>query len=214
MTTMQGTDEWKLAKCGWVGASRVADIIAKTKTGPSASRAKYMGQLIAERLTGKPMETYQSAAMERGIELEAEARSLYELKTKSDVVETSFLRHPRIVYAGCSPDGLVGDDGLIEIKSPLTHNHVETLLGQSIDGRYITQMQWQMATTGRAWCDYCSYDPTVPAKMQLFVKRVTRDTDTIAELESAVRQFLSELDAKLEVLCERYGLKVVTREAA
>ena len=214
---IQGSEEWKLAKCGWVGASRVADIIAKTKSGPSASRAKYMGQLIAERLTGKPMEGYTSAAMERGTILEADARKLYAFMTDTEVMETGFERHPRIVYAGASPDGLVGNDGLCEIKSPLTHNHIETLTGQSIDGRYVTQMQWQMACTGRIWCDYVSYDPTLPEAMQLFVKRVRADSATIGELEREVIVFLSELDAKLDVLCKKYGAQVVTfdkKEAA
>ena len=206
----QGSEEWKLAKCGWVGASRVADIIAKTKSGYSASRAKYMGQLITERLTGKPMETYSSAAMDWGVLTEADARAAYQFETTTLVAKTGFVRHPTIQLAGASPDGLVGDAGLLELKCPDTHTHIETLLGQSVPGKYITQMQFQMACTGRGWCDFGSFDPRLPESMQLWVQRVERNDETIAELEKEVRAFLGELDAKLDLLCKKYGAKVVT----
>ena len=208
----QGSQEWKLAKCGCVGASRVADIIAKTKSGVSASRATYMGQLIAERLTGIPMDSFKSEAMQFGTDTEAEARAAYQFEAGVLVSKTGFVPHPTIAMAGASPDGLVGDDGLLECKCPNTATHIEALLGKSTPGRYVTQMQWQMASTGRRWCDYVSFDPRMPETMRLVVQRVPRDDATISDLEREVRTFLSELDAKLAVLTLRYGAPV--REAA
>ena len=208
----QGTDAWKLAKCGCVGASRVADIIAKTKSGFSASRANYMAQLIAERLTGVPAETYTNQAMQWGTDTEAEARAAYQFETGTLVQKVGFVPHPGILMAGASPDGLVGDQGLLECKCPQTSTHIDTLLGQSVPGKYVTQMQFQMACTGRKWCDFVSFDPRMPESMRLFIKRVPRDSRTIGDLETQVIEFLSELDAKLAALTSRYGAPV--REAA
>ena len=210
----QGTEAWKLAKCGWVGASRVADIIAKTRTKgePSASRATYMGQLIAERLTGIPMDSFKSEAMQFGTDTEAEARAAYQFEAGVLVAKTGFVPHPTIHMAGASPDGLIGEDGLLECKCPNTSTHVDALLGKSIPGRYVTQMQWQMASTGRKWCDYVSFDPRMPEQMRLHIQRVQRDSSMIAELEAAVREFLAELDKKLAALTALYGPTV--REAA
>jgi putative phage-type endonuclease len=205
----QGTDEWLRARLGKVTASRVADVIAKTKTGYSASRANYAAQLIAERLTGVPQESYTNAAMAWGTEKEPEARSLYAFQTGVDVEEVGFIPHPSIAMSGASPDGLVGDAGLIEIKCPNTATHIETLTGQIVPAKYITQMLWQMACTGRQWCDFVSYDPRMPPSMQLFVKRVERDDEKIAELEEEVRRFLAEIDEKITTLCGLYE-----REAA
>lgn len=210
----QGSDEWKLAKCGWIGASRVADIVARTKTGWSASRQNYMAQLITERLTGKPMETYTSEAMQWGIDTEAQARLLYSFMHDTEIIETGFVPHPKVPMSGASPDGLIGDDGLIEIKCPSTATHIETLLGQTVPGRYVTQMQWQMACTGRKWCQFVSYDPRLPEAMRMFVHPVERDDNRIAELEGYVREFEVELRAKLAALTARYGVEVVRREAA
>lgn len=206
----QGSDAWRAARCGWVGASRVADIVAKTKTGVSASRATYMGQLIAERLTGVPMETFKSEAMQFGTDTEATARAAYQFETCMLVAKTGFVPHPAIAMAGASPDGLIGDDGLVECKCPNSATHIDALLGRSIPGRYVTQMQWQLACTGRAWCDYCSFDPRMPEHMRLLIQRVPRDGKAIAELEQAVREFLVEIDAKVAVLSSRYAV----REAA
>lgn len=203
----QGTIEWKQLKCGWVGASRVADIIAKTKSGWSASRATYMGQLIAERLTGVPMESYSSQAMQWGTDTESDARAAYQFEAGVLVQKASFVPHPAIPTAGASPDGMVGEDGLLECKCPNTGTHIDTLLGQSVPGKYVTQMQFQMACTGRKWCDFVSFDPRMPESMRIFIQRVPRNDATIAELEAAVREFLSELDAKLAKLVERYERK-------
>jgi len=199
----QRSPEWYAARLGHVTASRVADIVAKTKTGYSTSRANYMAELICERLTGMQGASYASAAMQWGTETEPMARAAYEAKVGSLVIETGFVPHGSIPMAGASPDGLIGDDGLVEVKCPITATHIDTLLGQSVPGRYITQMQWQMACTGRKWCDFVSYDPRMPEKMQLFIKRIDRDTAAIAELEGEVVNFINELDRKIAQLKEK-----------
>ena len=207
----QGSAEWIAARVGKVGASRVADIIDKTKSGPSASRATYMGQLIAERLTGKPMDGFSSPAMQWGTDCEGAARAAYQFEIGALVERVGFIEHPKIIMSGASPDGYVGGDGLLEIKCPNTATHIETLLGQSVPSKYVTQMSWQMACTGRAWCDFVSFDPRMPDSMSLFVKRVHRDDKLIAELENAVIVFIAELDDKVAQLSARYDVK---REAA
>jgi putative phage-type endonuclease len=200
----QRSPEWFAVRSGRVTASRVADIVAKTKTGYSTSRANYMAELICERLTGMQGASYTNAAMLWGVEVEPQARSAYEGATGSLVIELGFAPHNSISMAGASPDGLVGDDGLVEIKCPITATHIDTLLGQSVPGRYITQMQWQMACTGRKWCDFVSYDPRMPEGMRIFIKRVERDNIAIAELEREVITFISELDSKIIQLKEKY----------
>ena len=206
---VQGTDEWFAARCGKATASKVADIVARTKSGYAAGRANYMAQLVAERLTGKVAETFKSAAMQWGTDQEPAARVAYEFYVTADVTEVGFVDHPNIGMSGASPDGLVGDDGLVEIKCPNTATHIDTLLGKSIDGKYITQMQWQMACTGRQWCDFASYDPRMPETMSLFVTRVPRDEARIKELEDEVRAFLAEVDekvARLKSACDPEGI--------
>ena len=193
----QGSPEWHAMRLGRVTASRVADVVAKTKTGYSASRANYAAQLIAERLTGNVAETFTNAAMEWGTAMEADARTAYEFLHNASVDQVAFVDHPSIPMTGASPDGLVGADGLVEIKCPNTATHIDTLLGQSIPSKYETQMLWQMACTGRAWCDFVSFDPRLPEHMQLWVKRFRRDEARIAELEAEVRAFLAEIEAKV-----------------
>lgn len=189
----QGTPEWLALRCGKATASKIADIIAKTKSGPSASRANYLAQLVAERLTGTVAESYTNGAMQWGTEKEPEARATYEFYRSAVVMPVGFVPHPGIEMSGASPDGLVGDDGLIEIKCPNTATHIETLLGGSVPGKYVTQMQWQMACTGRAWCDFVSFDPRMPEDMRLFVSRVPRDGRLIGTLETEVSVFLGEV---------------------
>ena len=200
----QRSPEWHAARFGRVTASRLADVVARTKSGYSTSRANYMAELICERLTGMQGASYTTAAMLWGVEVEPQARSAYEGATGSLVIELGFAPHNSISMAGASPDGLVGDDGLVEIKCPITATHIDTLLGQSVLGRYITQMQWQMACTGRQWCDFVSYDPRMPEGMRIFIKRVERDNIAIAELEREVITFISELDSKIIQLKEKY----------
>lgn len=199
-----GSPEWRQERLGRATASRIADIVAKTKTGYSAGRANYAAQLIAERLTGTPTEGFTSDAMRHGIQYEGEARELYEFTTGRFVDQIGFVSHPTIAMSGASPDGLVGDDGLLEIKAPNTATHLDTLTGQTIPGKYQTQMLWQMACTGRRFCDFASYDPRMPPHMRLFVKRLDRDDARIAELEAEVSAFLAEIDVRIAELDRLY----------
>lgn len=203
----QGSDAWRLARCGSLGASRVHEVVARTKTGPSAMRANCMGDLIAERLTGAPLPKFVTAAMQHGTDTEAEARAAYEFDRDLDVDQVGLIRHPRIDGTHASPDGLVGADGIVEFKCPQIPEHINTLLNQAIPGKYITQIQWQLSVTGRAWADYVSYCPMMPASMQLWIKRVERDDKLISELEEQVQEFLHELDAKVKALREKYESK-------
>lgn len=200
----QGSDEWLRQRLGKVTASRVADVIAKTKTGYSASRANYAAQLIAERLTGEPQETFISGPMQWGIDHEPRARAVYEFVHDADVAPAGFVEHPSVPMSGASPDGFVGDLGLVEFKCPNTATHIDTLISQTIPGKYITQMQWQMACTGRAWCDFGSFDPRLPPDMQLFVKRLERDETMISALESEVSAFLAEVEKQHSALLTLY----------
>lgn len=205
---IQGSSEWFAARLGKATASRIADIIAKTKTGYSASRANYMAELLCERLTGEPAARFQNDAMRWGSETEPQARAAYVFRFDVDVTEVGFIDHPTIAMSGASPDGLIGADGMLEIKCPNTATHVETLLGGSVPGKYVTQMQWQMACAGRAWCDFASFDPRLPESMRLFAQRVYRDDAAIAEMETEVRAFLSELDGKVSALSARYPMAI------
>jgi putative phage-type endonuclease len=194
-------EAWLQARLGKVTASRVADVVAKTKTGYGASRDNYMAQLICERLTGKPTEGFSNAVMEWGTEQEPHARAAYSAKTGELVEEVGFIPHHDIPGSGASPDGFVGE-GLIEIKCPNTATHLEYVLSGKPPEKYVTQMQWQMAVTGAPWCDFVSYDPRLPEHLQLLIVRVPRDDKRIAELEAEVRKFLAELEEKLAKLKE------------
>jgi putative phage-type endonuclease len=200
----QGTSDWHAQRCGKATASRIADIIAKTKTGPSASRLNYRAELIAERLTGVTAPSFTSGPMQWGLDHEAEARALYADRCGLLVTEAEFVDHPEIAWSGASPDGHV-EDGLVEIKCPNTATHIDTLLGAPIDGRHVTQMQWQMACTGAAWCDYVSFDPRLPPSMQLHVQRVHRDLTMILGLEDEVSAFLEEIEERVAKLTAIYG---------
>ena len=188
----QRTEEWFSARLGKVTASRVADVLAKIKSGESASRKNYKMELVVQRLTNKVGESFTNAAMEWGTEQEPFARMAYEAHTGTFVKEEGFVDHPTIEGFGCSPDGLVGE-GLIEIKAPNTANHIETVLENKVPSKYIPQMQCQMAVTGAKWCDFVSFDPRVPEDLQLFVVRVERDQEYIDSMEVEVKQFLSEV---------------------
>lgn len=203
---IQGSPEWFAIRRGKVTASRVSDVIAKTKTGWGSSRANYAAELIAERLTGEVAPSYTNAAMQWGTEKEPDARAAYEFRFDQTVALLGFAQHPRIAASGASPDGLVGDDGLCEIKCPNTATHIDTLLGQGVPAKYVTQMQWQMACTDRAWCDFISYDPRLPESMRLFVYRLKRDDQQIGELEKLVTDFLAEVDDKVIKLTSHYPM--------
>ena len=201
----QRSDEWFKARLGKVTASRVSDLMAKTKSGYSTSRANYMAELICERLTGQPAERFTSAAMQWGTDNEVHAKASYAFMHDAVVTDVGLVLHSSIADFGASPDGLVAADGLIEIKCPNTATHIETLLTDTIDGKYITQMQVQMACTDRSWCDFVSFDPRLPVDMQLFVRRVQRDDARIAEIETEVRGFLVDLDKKMDSLQTRFA---------
>lgn len=196
MTVIQGSPEWFAQRIGKVTASRLADVMAKGKgSAEAATRATYRAELVAERLTGKAAEGFTNAAMKWGTECEPLARAAYEAEYGLLVTETGMVQHPRISMAGASPDGFVSIDGLIEIKCPETKSHIDTILSGEAPSKYIPQMQWQMACTGRAWCDFVSFDPRMPADMQMFVRRVLRDDDLTKVYEVEVVSFLEEVDA-------------------
>jgi len=201
----QGSQEWKQARCGRVTASRVHDIVAVTRSGGYTSgRKNYLAELVTERLTGQPAPSYQSAAMAYGIECEPEARFAYALAMGVEVEEVGFVPHPTIEMAGCSPDGLLRTNGLLEIKCPNSATHIETLLGAKLDPAYLDQMQFQMACTGRQWCDFVSFDKRLPPAMQMHVQHIERDDKHIAKLDIEVEQFLIDLDATVDLLRKRY----------
>ncbi len=200
----QRSAEWFAARCGKATASCIADILARTKTGWGASRANYKARLVSERLTGVPADTFSNAAMQWGTDKEPDAISAYSFRHDVDVEAIGFVDHPTIPLSGASPDGLVGTDGLVEVKCPNTATHIDTLLGQKVPEKYVTQMLWQMACTGRVWCDFVSYDPRLPESMRLFVQRVDRDDAAIAEMEKLVAEFLVEVDATVASLRALY----------
>lgn len=197
----QRSPDWFKARLGKVTASRVADVAAKTKAGVSASRSNYMAQLICERLTQTVAEGYTSAEMQWGTDQEPYARAAYSAKIGELVEEVGFIDHPTIAGAGASPDGLVAE-GLVEIKCPNTSTALDWILSGKVPGKYLTQMQWQMACTSRPWCDFVSYDPRLPENLRLLVIRVDRDEERIKELEQEVIEFLRELDDKVTKLRE------------
>lgn len=198
----QGTNAWQSARCGKVTASKVADLMAKTKSGYSTSRDNYMAQLVVERITNTKAESYSNAAMDWGTTQEPFARAAYEAFTGYMVEEVGFVPHPTIAWAGASPDGLVENDGLVEIKCPNTATMIDTLLTGKVPQKYFIQMQMQMACTNRAWCDYAVFDPRMPAKAQLFIKRVPRDAAFIAEMEAEIINFLAEVDKQVSQLTQ------------
>jgi len=201
----QRSPEWFAARLGKVTASRVADVIAKTKKGYSTSRENYMAQLICERMTNTQAESFTNAAMEWGTANEGFARAAYEAAKDVLVDEVGLIDHPYVQRSGASPDGLVGDDGVLEIKCPNTATHFDTLLKGEMPSKYIPQVQWQMACTSRKWCDFVSFDPRVDDGLKLFVVRIQRDSDYIKMLEDEVMKFLRELEIKLNKLNDLKG---------
>jgi putative phage-type endonuclease len=200
----QRTEEWFQERLGKVTASCIADVLAKTKTGYSASRKNYAAQLITERLTGVKTDTYTNAAMQWGTEHEDEARALYQFDKDVQVQQIGFVHHSTIPMTGASPDGLVGENGLIEIKCPNTATHIDFLDTEVINGKYLLQMQWQMACTGRQWCDFVSYDPRMPQHLMMKIVRLERNDSEIRRIEAEVIDFLREIDEKIMRLNEKY----------
>jgi len=194
----QGTPEWFAERAGKVTASMVSAVLAKPET---AGYRDYQAQLVAEILTGKPQGSdYTNAAMQFGTEMEPLARSAYEAETGFSVDEVGFCQHPTIERAGASPDGLVGNSGLVEIKCPKVATHLAYLIAGVVPVGYKNQMMWQMACSGRDWCDFASFRPDLPEHLQLFIIRYKRDSTRIIELETAVVAFLDSVDKMLSQL--------------
>jgi putative phage-type endonuclease len=199
---IQRSPEWFAARCGSLGASQLADALAKTKSGWGASRANLRAKLVVERLTGQQEESFTSAAMQWGVDKEEEARIAYSFLTGRNVVEVGLYKHPTIIGSHASPDGLVDDDGCLEIKCPNSATHIETLKSNQVSHKYLLQMQWQMACADRQWCDFVSFDPRMPDHLMLYVQRIERDSDMLAILEAEVSTFLSEVETDVKKLNE------------
>ncbi len=189
----QGTEEWHQIRLGKVTASRVSDVMSKIKSGESAGRKNYKMDLVVERLTNTPTSSFTNAAMAWGTETEPLARMAYEVHSGNFVETVAFIQHPSIEWFGCSPDGLIGSEGNLEIKCPNTSTHIDYLLAGVPPAKYVPQMQTQMACTGRLWTDFVSYDPRLPPELQLFVVRLDRDEAYIQQIEDEVKQFLDEV---------------------
>jgi putative phage-type endonuclease len=200
----QQDPSWIKKRIGKATASRMADLMAVTKNGPSAKCVAYLKELVFERLTDRAADHFVSRDMQWGIDQEPNARAAYEMITGADAVVPDFIDHPTIAGSGASPDGLVGDDGLVEFKCPSSMTHIDTLLAAAVPEERVHQLMWQMAVTGRAWCDFVSYDPRLPAHLQIFVKRVARDEALIAKMEDRVRAFLTDVDVAMQTLGIRY----------
>lgn len=214
MFCAQGSPEWFEARCGAVTSSRVADAIAilKRKEGEAAVRRNLRYQIVGERLTGLHADSYVSAAMEWGVENEPLARTAYEMFTGEDVKLIGYVLHDSIEYAGASPDGLVGTEGMIECKCPNTITHLGYLVGEVVPDEYKPQMLWQMACTGRKWCDFVSFDPRLPERHQLFVTRFQRDEAEIDRMTAEVIKFLAEVDAMIAKLPRSTGESSLERQ--
>ena len=196
----QGTPEWFQMRLGKVTASRVADILAKTKTGPSASRQNYLIELAIQRTTGIIQESYSNSAMEWGTQTEQQARVAYEVTTNNFVDKVAFIDHPSIKWFGCSPDGLVSDRGLLEIKCPNSATHWEYFKSKKPPQKYFIQMQAQIAVTNKDWCDFVSFDPRMPDRSQLLIVRIDRDEAFIAEMEAEIKKFLDEVEVEVNLM--------------
>jgi len=196
----QGTPEWHELRRGKVTASRVADILAKTKTGASASRQNYLIELALQRTTKAIEPSYTNAAMEWGTATEPQARVAYEVNTNNFVDQVPFIDHPTIEGFGCSPDGLVGADGLLEIKCPNSATHWEYYKAKEPPKKYFIQMQAQMAVTGAKWCDFVSFDPRMPERSQILIVNVPKDPEFIVFMEAEIKIFLDEVAAEVKLM--------------
>ena len=197
----QRSDEWFSARLSKVTASRINDVMSTLKSGgESASRKNYRAQLVVERLTGQKAESYTNEAMRRGTDQEPFARQAYEFFTGNDVKEVGFIDHPSIEMSGASPDGLIGSDGMLEIKCPNTATHIDWLRAGTVPAEHIKQMQWQMECARRNWCDFVSYDPRLPVDLQIFTVRCHRDEKLIVAIRGAVIDLLAEVSEAVDEL--------------
>ena len=196
----QRSEEWFKARLGKITASSVADVLAKTKTGVSASRGNYLIKLAIQRVTGQIEESYTNDAMQWGIDNEDQARVAYEVASGNFVDQVGFVDHEIIDWFGCSPDGLVNNDGLVEIKCPNSATHWEYFKTKEVPKKYFIQMQAQMSCTNRKWCDFVSFDPRMPEKSQLLIIRVPRDNTFIGIMETEVMEFLMEVFDEVQLM--------------
>lgn len=200
MEIKQGSPEWLALRAGRVTASKIANVLmAKTTAGYK----NYMADLIVERLTGAKTESFTNAAMQWGVDQEPLARAEYEIKTGNFVDQVTFVEHPSIEMFGCSPDGLIGEDGLVEIKCPNTATHIDYVMADKVPSNYVPQMQCHLAVTGRKWCDFVSFDPRLPDGLSMFIVRVERDDEYIEKMEKEVRKFLDEVNQAVLKLKEK-----------
>lgn len=197
----QRSDEWYAVRLGKITASKINDILMKPD---KAGYQNYLSQLVCEQLTKRASVNYSSWSMDRGAEIEPQARAYYELAKDVAIAEVGFIDHPYLENCGCSPDGLIGDEGLVEIKCPEQTKHIKNLMKEKIDRNYLLQMQWQMACTGRLWCDYVSYNTYFPDEMQFYIQRVHRDSEEIIVIETAARSFLAQIEKLTQELQDKY----------
>jgi hypothetical protein len=201
MNDLQRTPEWHADRLGKLTGSHIDEATAKlAKGGWGVSRANYKANLVNERLTGVPTEYPVTKAMQDGIDREGDAITVYEFERNVVVELVGFIPHPRIPLAGCSPDGLVGENGIVSIKCPMPATHQATLKGASINGGYIKQFQWELACTGRQWCDFVSYQPLMPTDLQIDIRRVQRDDKLIEKLEEEAAEFLREVEQEHKLM--------------
>lgn len=197
----QGTSAWLAERRGCLTASCMADAMDIKKNGePSKKRQKYQFELLAERLTDMAVEHYVTKAMKDGIEFEPLARDKYEEVTGNIVQQVGFCLHDTIPFFGASSDGLVGHDGMIEIKCCTTENHLAIVMAGEVPPQYMAQMTAQCVVTGRSWCDFVAFDPRVPDPAQIFHKRFTPTAEELALVTSAAECFLAELESMWEKL--------------
>lgn len=207
LTEDQRTEEWFKARLGRATGSRFKDVMTTIKSGEPAARKNYRTELAIERLTGERLEGFTTSAMQWGIDTEPLARLQYELATGNQTEECGFFAHPTLM-AGASPDGLIGEDGVLEIKCPNSATHVEALKKNDVPYLYYWQIQGQMWITGRKYCDFVSFDPRMPENAQLFIKRIERDDERISDLEATVKEFLESVDREVQYI-ETYGSGLV-----
>lgn len=199
----QGSEEWKQARLGHVTASNMAEVMSKGKgTAEAVGRYKYKVRLVAERLTMTAGESYTNAAMQWGIEQEQFACIAYEAQKETFVDKIGFVLHPDIKWLGVSPDRIVGNEGLIEVKCPNTTTHLDYLFEGKVPAEYYKQIQCQLWVTGRQWCDFVSYDPRLPKRNQLLIVRTERDEKLIAEMKTETEKFLAEVETLIIKLGE------------
>lgn len=198
----QGTDEWKRARLGYVSTSNLDAVMAKGKSGEATTRKNYKIRLVAERLTGDIGDSYSNAAMEWGVQTESQAAMAYEVAKETLLDKTGFWKHTQIQWLGCSPDRLVGNDGLVEIKCPNTTTHIDYWLAKKVPSEYVKQVQGQLWVMEREWCDFVSFDPRLPEKNRLLIVRAYRDEEFIKQMQQEVEQFLNEVEALIIKLGE------------